>query len=195
MRSDWRFEGIVLDHQNKDMLIFEGRVKDKYWAQTRPIGDHYFAYPPGSEWRAAPSINLATSPDALYWKPWLKPGLRPRSDSMINERMGGGTPPILTERGWLSLWHGVEAKEIVGIYRTYWSLLDRDDPSNVLHIQTEPLLEANLALTAPLESLMYVRDVVFTTGIVDAGDHYIVASGEADLACRITHIPKSVFEV
>jgi hypothetical protein len=30
-------------------------------------------------------------------------------------------------------------------------------------------------------------------GIADAGDHYIVASGEADLACRITHIPKATF--
>jgi predicted GH43/DUF377 family glycosyl hydrolase len=40
---------------------------------------------------------------------------------------------------------------------------------------------------------MYLRDVVFTTGIADAGDHYIVASGEADLACRITHIPKRAF--
>ena len=27
----------------------------------------------------------------------------------------------------------------------------------------------------------------------DAGDHYIVASGEADLACRITHMPKALF--
>ena len=48
-------------------------------------------------------------------------------------------------------------------------------------------------MTAPLEELMYVRDVVFTTGIADAGDHYVVASGEADLACRITYVPKSAF--
>jgi hypothetical protein len=34
---------------------------------------------------------------------------------------------------------------------------------------------------------------VFTTGIADAGDHYVVASGEADLGCRITHIAKSTF--
>ena len=41
---------------------------------------------------------------------------------------------------------------------------------------------------------MYLpTEVVFTTGIVDAGDHYIVASGEADLACRITHLPKALF--
>ena len=56
-----------------------------------------------------------------------------------------------------------------------------------------PLLEADAALTRPLEDKMYVRDVVFTTGIADAGDHYVVASGEADLACRITHVPKSAF--
>ena len=35
--------------------------------------------------------------------------------------------------------------------------------------------------------------VVFTTGVADAGDHYIVASGEVDLACRITHMPKALF--
>ena len=35
--------------------------------------------------------------------------------------------------------------------------------------------------------------VVFTTGIADAGDHYIIASGEADLACRMTHVPKARF--
>ena len=194
---DWTFEGLVLDHQNKDMLIFEGLISGRYWAQTRPLGDHFFAYPPHSEWRAGPSINLATSPDAIHWRPHLLPGIRPHTGTVATARRGGGAPPILTEvagkRGWLSLWHGVEPKEIVGIYRTYWSLLDPDDPAVVLAGSDEPLLEADPELTRPHEDLMYVRDVVFTTGIVDAGDHFIVASGEADLACRITHIPKSAF--
>jgi predicted GH43/DUF377 family glycosyl hydrolase len=107
--------------------------------------------------------------------------------------MGGGAPPILTDAGWLSLWHGVEPKEIVGIYRTYWSLLDRGDPSRVVATGNAPLLEADPELTRSIEHQLYIRDVVFTTGIADAGDHYVVASGEADLACRITHIPKAVF--
>ncbi len=190
---DWTFEDIVLDHQNKDMLIFEGRIDGRYWAQTRPLGDLYFAYPPDSEWRAGPSINLASSPDALHWKPYRKPGIRPHAATVATARMGGGTPPILTDRGWLTLWHGVEPKEIVGIYRTYWSILDRDDPGIVIATNHTALLEANPELTRPIEHQMYVRDVVFTTGIADGGDHYIVASGEGDLACRITHIPKSVF--
>ncbi len=190
---DWRFDDIVLDHQNKDMLIFEGLIGGYYWAQTRPLGDLYFAYPPGSDWRAGPSINLATSPDARFWKPSLKPGIRPFSGTVASARMGGGTPPILTDEGWLTLWHGVEPKEIVGIYRTYWSILDRDDPSIVVRSGNDPLIEANPDLTRPIEHQLYLRDVVFTTGIVDAGDRYIVASGEDDLACRITHIPKARF--
>ncbi len=188
---DWSFAGMVLDHQNKDMLIFEGLIGGQYWAQTRPLGDLYFAYPPGSEWRAGPSINLATSPDALHWKPHEAPGIRPHADTIATARMGGGAPPILTDAGWLSLWHGVEPQDIVGIYRTYWSLLDKSDPSRTIATSHQPLIEANPELTRPIAHQIYIRDVVFTTGIVDAGDHYIVASGELDLACRITHVPKS----
>ena len=114
----------MLDHQNKDMLIFEGLVGGEYWAQTRPLGSLYFAYPPGGEWRAGPSINLATSPDALHWKPHIEPGIRPRVATVSTARMGGGTPPVLAEiagmRGWLTLWHGVEPNATpVGTYRTY----------------------------------------------------------------------------
>ena len=193
---DWRYEGLVLDHQNKDMLIFEGKIGGKFWAQTRPLGDLYFAYPPGSPWTSGPSINLAASPDALHWRPYGRPGLRPATNSPASARMGGGAPPILTPDGWLCLWHGVEPNGGVGVYRTYWALLDRDDPSIVLYrSDPEPILSPNPALTAPIEDLTYLRDIVFTTGIADDGDAYVVASGEADLACRITRIPKSAFAI
>ena len=194
---DWTFEGIVLDHQNKDMLIFEGLIDGQHWAQTRPLGALFFAYPPGSPWHAGPSINHATSPDALHWKPHIEPAIRPHAGTAATARNGGGTPPILTEvagkRGWLTLWHGVEPHQIVGKYRTYWSLLDPDEPWKVLATRHEPLLEANPTLTEPIKDQMYLDNVVFSTGIVEEDDHFIVASGEADLACRITHIPKDAF--
>ena len=191
---DWTCLGIVLDHQNKDMLIFEGLIGGRYHAQTRPLGALWFAYPPGSEYRAGPSINLAASPDALHWKPLDAPGIRPHAATLSTARMGGGTPPIRTRDGWLTLWHGVEPNDtIVGTYRTYWSLLDGEDPSMTVRTEHHALLEARPDLTAPLAERMYVDHVVFTTGIANAGDHYVVASGEADLACRVTHIPKSRF--
>jgi predicted GH43/DUF377 family glycosyl hydrolase len=191
---DYQFEGIVLDHQNKDMLIFEGKVGDQYYAMTRPLGMLYFDPGSMSEYFAGPSINLATSPDMLHWKPTDLPFIRSRKGSGFTNRIGGGTPPILTPNGWLALFHGVESSGAVGIYRTYWALLDRDNPNRVIKLEDkQAMLESKPELTQDIEEQIYLEDVVFTTGIVDAGKHYIVASGELDLACRITHIPKSFF--
>ena len=192
---DYALQGIVLDHQNKDMVLFEGKVAGKFVALTRPLGEVYFAYPEASAFASGPAIHLATSPDALHWKPWDRPGIRPRKRSTSSMKVGGGSPPIRTDAGWLVVYHGVEAGETVGIYRSFWALLDLEDPSRVVRLaDAEPLLEANPALTAPMKDQMYLPSpVVFTSGIADAGDHYIVASGEADLACRITHIPKARF--
>jgi predicted GH43/DUF377 family glycosyl hydrolase len=193
---DYRLEGVVLDHQNKDMVLFEGKVGGKFFALTRPLGEIYFVYPDESPYAGGPSINMAQSPDALHWKPLDPPGIRGRKGSTSAMKVGGGSPPILTDVGWLALYHGVEPKGVVGVYRTFWAVFDADDPSKIIRLEDEtPLMEADPALTASIEHLTYLPSgAVFTTGIVDGGDHYIVASGEADLACRITHIPKSRFE-
>lgn len=191
---DWRFEGIVLDHQNKDMVLFEGMIGGRFMALTRPLGDLYFAYPPESDYLPGPAIQLAQSPDALHWKPADAPGIRPRKGTTTTMRMGGGAPPIRTPRGWLALYHGVEVQGVVGVYRTFWALLDAHDPARILELHDEKaVIEASPALTAPLASLMYLDNVVFTTGIAAHEDKYIVASGEADLACRITVLPQSLF--
>lgn len=191
----WDPMGVVLDHQNKDMCLFEGLVDGSFFALTRPLGEVYFAYPPGSEFVPGPAIHLARSPDALHWKPLDRPGIRGRVGSPVSSRLGGGTPPILTDAGWLMIYHGVEQSGDVGIYRGFWAMLDRDDPATILRLEDrEPLMEADPDLTASLSHQLYLpTPVVFPTGIVNAGDHYIVASGEADLACRITYIPKARF--
>ncbi|MBB5716330.1 putative GH43/DUF377 family glycosyl hydrolase [Sphingomonas aerophila] len=192
---DWQLQGIILDHQNKDMLFFQGKVAGKFVALTRPLGEVYFAYPEDAPYVGGPSINLATSPDALHWKPMEAPGIRARKGSISAMKVGGGTPPVQTNDGWLHIWHGVERRETVGIYRSFWALHDRDDPGRVLRIEDDtPLIEANPALTASMADRLYLpTPVVFSTGMVDAGDDWIVASGEADLACRITYVPRSRF--
>jgi predicted GH43/DUF377 family glycosyl hydrolase len=193
---NYSYTGIVLDHQNKDMLIFEGKVKDRYMALTRPLGGLYFPTGKGSPYNPGPSINLASSPDMLHWKPYDRAFLRPWKGALNMNRIGGGTPPVLTPQGWLMLFHAVEARDPVGVYRTYLALLDRDDPSMIIRLDDEtPLLEARPGLTKGMEDQVYLHDVVFTTGLVDAGDRFIVASGELDLACRITHIPKQMMDL
>jgi predicted GH43/DUF377 family glycosyl hydrolase len=192
---DYTLAGIVLDHQNKDMVLFEGKVNDRFVALTRPLGEVYFAYPEASPYAGGPSIHLAASPDALHWKPFDRPGIRARKGSTSSMKVGGGSPPIRTEHGWLVVYHGVETRETVGIYRSFWALLDLDYPSRIVRLEDDaPLLEANAELTRSIADQLYLPSpVVFTTGIADGGDHYVLASGEADLACRITHVPKARF--
>ena len=191
---NYTLQGLVLDHQNKDMLYFEGLVDGKFYALTRPLGDLYFSYPPGNRFAPGPSINLAVSPDGLYWRPHESPLIRPRRGSASVVKLGGGSQPILTPDGWLLLYHGVEPGTLVGVYRTFWALLDAKDPARILQVADEvPVLESKPELTQPIKDLLYLNNVVFTCGLADGGDHYIVASGENDLACRITHIPKTVF--
>lgn len=188
--------GIVLDHQNKDMLLFEEKVNDKFYALTRPLGECYFASSPSSLYHPGAVIHLASSPDLLHWKPADNPFLRARKSSLSNVKIGGGTPPLLTENGWLMLYHGVENKGEVGIYRTFWALLDKNDPSKILHLDDSfPLLEANSNLTSNISDQIYLNDVVFTTGITEHNGNYILASGELDLACRITTISKEYFKL
>jgi beta-1,2-mannobiose phosphorylase / 1,2-beta-oligomannan phosphorylase len=192
---NYTLRGVVLDHQNKDMILFEGKVGGMFMALTRPLGELYFAYPESSPFAGGPSINLAQSPDVLHWKPLDQLGIRARKGSTSAAKVGGGTQPVLTDKGWLLLYHGVEPRAPVGVYRTFWALLDRDDPSIILRLEDQtPLIEADPVLTAPIAHQMYLSSpVVFSTGLVEAGDYYIVASGEADLACRITYLPKSLF--
>ena len=188
--------GIVLDHQNKDMLLFEGKINNVYHALTRPLGTCYFASPPSSVYHPGASIQMASSPDLLHWKPCDTAFLRARRSSLSNVKIGGGTPPVLTLDGWLMLYHGVENKGEVGIYRTFWAILDKENPLKILHLEDNTsLLEANPTLTKNISGQIYLNDVVFTTGIAAHDDDFIIASGELDLACRITRILKKHFSL
>lgn len=188
--------GIILDHQNKDMLLFEGKINNSYHALTRPLGTCYFASPPSSLYHPGAAIQMASSPDLIHWKPCDTAFMRARRSSLSNVKIGGGTLPVLTPDGWLMLYHGVENKGEVGIYRTFWAILDKEDPLKILHLEDNTaLLEANPELTKSINHQIYLNDVVFTTGIAAYDDNFIIASGELDLACRITSISKTYFSL
>ncbi|MDQ2753742.1 MAG: glycosidase, partial [Bacteroidota bacterium] len=96
--------------------------------------------------------------------------------------------------GWLLLYHGVENNGSVGCYRAFWALLDEHNPSIIKHLSDNiPLLQSSPKLTEVIKHQLYLNDVVFTTGIAEYNHQYIIASGEADLACRITVIDKNYF--
>lgn len=79
---------------------------------------------------------------AHIWLSW-SPDLRHWGDSkvLVHARHGGwwdankigiGPPPLLTEYGWLILYHGVRTTAAGSIYRLGFAMLDRDNPGLVL---------------------------------------------------------------
>jgi predicted GH43/DUF377 family glycosyl hydrolase len=99
-------------------------------------------------------------------------------------KIGGGTPPVRTPEGWLSLHHGVSGRIIKGQdlqphvrYSAGLMVLDPDDVSRVVARSADPLLEPEL----PSERDGIVPNVVFPTAIDarDDGD-YDVFYGMAD---------------
>lgn len=77
------------------------------------------------------------------------------------EKIGGSTPPIMTERGWLMLYHGVEHGG-VGHYRVGALLLDKENPLKIIGRTTEPILEPD----SEHELIGYYNGCVFPTGNV-----------------------------
>jgi predicted GH43/DUF377 family glycosyl hydrolase len=101
------------ERNNKDHVLF-----------PRKIGGRYAILH-----RRAPNIWLAYSDDLTDWG-GHQIIMRPRPASWDNHKIGASGPPILTDEGWLIIYHGVDEHFI---YRQGVALLDLDDPSKVIH--------------------------------------------------------------
>jgi len=138
---DYTLVGRCARSSKQGYAVFEGMINNKFYALTRPMGSVYFATPPQSDYSPGPSINIAESMDALYWKPLDEPFIRPGKSKATSLKLGGGAQPILTPQGWIVLFHGVEKNGEIGVYRTYWALLDKNEPWKILHLDMqEPVL-------------------------------------------------------
>jgi len=153
----WERHGIVFPGpDNKDAALF-----------PEPVGGRYLAFH-----RIPPSIWLAASDHLATWGDYREI-MRPRAGCFDALKLGAGGPPILTERGWLVIYHGVDHDLV---YRLGVALLDRDDPTKVLNWPEEPVLEPE----EPWELVGDVPNVVFTCGTAEVGDDYYVYYGGAD---------------
>lgn len=97
-------------------------------------------------------------------------------------KIGCGTPPVLTPRGWLVVYHGVRADGLGKlIYSAGMMLLQAQDPRILLYRSPTPVLTPLL----PLERFGTVENVVFPTGIdrrddLGCPDRFDVYYGMAD---------------
>ncbi len=163
--DDWKTftaHGMIIPPSNKDCALFPQKVGGEYLCLHRPSNLYI----------GGPFIWLGHSPDLVHWGShqclaWPRPGLW---DSV---RIGAGAEPILTERGWLAIYHGAneQSRYCLGAL-----LLDRDDPSKVLARSEEPIMEP----TAPYELTGFFGNVVFTNGHTRDGDTITMYYGASD---------------
>ena len=121
---------------------------------------------PVSPWsREGAHIWLAFSPDLVHWGDHhLLIATRPGQWDL--EKVGLGPPPLLTEQGWLILFHGVKSTAAGLLYRVGLALLDPDDPTVVKARSREWVIGPE----APYERTGDVPGVVFPTGWVAGPD-------------------------
>ncbi|MCS7467034.1 glycoside hydrolase family 130 protein [Stieleria sp. ICT_E10.1] len=175
--------GLIFCPENKDVVLFPGQVDGQYLALHRPNPNSHFS---------PPQIWIARSPDLLHWGEHQS--LYGGEQSWEGDRVGGGTPPMLIDEGWLHLYHGSRRTQRdgrVGEYSVGALLLDRDDPSRVLARSGQPMM----APMAEYERNGFVPNVVFPTAMIPASldhsdDRISVYYGAADTAIGVVDFSK-----
>jgi len=170
--------GILFPSENKDVVLFPALIADDFVALHRPNPHSHFS---------PPQIWLARSPDMIHWgrHEFVLGGVQPWE----GDRVGSGTPPILCEEGWLTLYHGSTRSSTSGTVGHYCAgalLLDRDQPNRVLARSTEPLMQP----TAHFETSGFVPNVVFPTSLLCRDDELQVFYGAADTCVASTQLSK-----
>ncbi len=165
--------GIIFCPENKDVVLFPETIDGEYVALHRPNPNTYFC---------PPEIWIARSRDLLHWGGHER--LLGREAAWATIKIGGGTPPVRTGRGWLSLFHGHIASERttdLGQYAAATMLLNLDDPRRIAGLSPQPVMRAE----ADFERSGFLPNIVFPTALVGRGDELDVYYGAADTAIGV----------
>lgn len=149
--------GIIFPPLNKDVVIFEEKVNNKYIALHRP-SNHGFGLP---------SIWYAESEDLIHWGNHICL-LRPNKSVWESQKIGAGAPPIKTNKGWLEIYH---SKGKNNIYSLNLMLLDLKNPSKIIALSKTPVMIPE----TEYEKNGFFGNVIFTNG------HIVKENGDINL--------------
>ncbi|MFO8236428.1 MAG: glycoside hydrolase family 130 protein [Bacteroidales bacterium] len=138
----------------RNVVIFPEKFKGLYARLDRPHTDL-------NPW----GIWISYSPDLRYWGD-SELVISPVHYHWDELKIGPGASPIKTSRGWLNIFHGAYPTINSTIYRLGVALHDSKDPSKVLGVADEWILEPEKIY----EITGYVPNVVFTCGAVPEED-------------------------
>ncbi len=158
--------GILLDIDSKDALLLPEKIDGNYVLFHRPY----------------PNIKIAISKDLEDWTD-LEEIIGPRKGFWDSERVGIGSVPIKTEKGWLVFYSGASVNRLycLGIL-----LLDLEDPTKVLYRSQEPVLSPE----TDYELNGLTSNVIFTCSALEKDDQFFVYYGAADKTVALATISK-----
>ncbi|MBN2456628.1 MAG: glycoside hydrolase family 130 protein [Sedimentisphaerales bacterium] len=171
---DFKFfsrQGVIFCPDNKDVVIFPGRVRGNYYALHRPVSSLFKKH----------DIWISQSSDLVHWgnHRYLM-GLRAKMwDEM---KIGAGAVPFRIEDGWLEIYHGADQNNR---YCLGALLLDADEPSKVLARSKVPILEPE----AEYEQKGFFGNVVFSCGLLAEEEKLKIYYGAADATVCYAEIP------
>lgn len=146
--------GFITQADYRNTVIFPEKINGRFVKLDRPHSDI-------SPW----SIWISFSPDLFHWGE-SKLVMRPVKYHWDEMKIGPGAVPIKTDKGWLSIYHGVFETMDGCVYRLGAALHALDDPAKILGVGDSWILQPE----APWELVGYVHNVVFTCGAVPEDD-------------------------
>ena len=157
-------KGYIFHPDNKDVVIFPKKIDGYYYAMHRPSTSEFGDL----------SIWLASSKDLLRFgnhSHLLSPSWG--TDRFDNYRIGSSCPPIEIDEGFLEIYHGANKQNQ---YKVGAFIVDKKDPTKILKISKNPILEA----TMDFERGGFMKDVVFACGATLEKDELKVYYGASD---------------
>lgn len=156
-----RIGPLVQGENNKDHFLLPKKLRNRFVAFHR-------------RW---PDIWMAESADMIHWpEQAMKLIMSPRAGSeWEGESIGGNGPPIETEHGWLTFYHGYAEDHI---YRMGVALLDLQDPTIVINRPRDWIMEPE----ERWELQGNVPNVVFSSANIRVGNQVWIYYGGADHA-------------
>ncbi|WP_235997744.1 glycoside hydrolase family 130 protein [Aestuariimicrobium ganziense] len=197
---------------NKDLAFFPeavtgpdgtpclGFMHRPMWDLSMAVGDQTPPLPTGvDDEREAIWLSYVRLADAqadlnALCRPWGHREIVSCEYEWESLKIGGGTPPIRVDEGWLTFYHGVSGsmsknpfepqKEVR--YVAGGLILDADDPSVVVARSAEPLLVPE----TEDERVGVVGNVVFPTGVLEVDGVTWVFYGMADQAIGVARVER-----
>jgi predicted GH43/DUF377 family glycosyl hydrolase len=179
---------LITQADSRNAVIFPEKFEGLYARLDRPHSEI-------SAW----SIWISYSPDLRFWGD-SELVMKPMEYHWDEMKIGPGAPPIRTDEGWLSIYHGVFPTMAGAVYRLGVALHDLQNPAKVIGVGDSWILQPE----DPWEVTGYVPNVVFCCGAVPetdgtvkiywGGADTVMCVGEAEIADLVAlclHHPRS----